>query len=181
MTRLNDHQRTIADKHYGLLTAFMKRNRVDKEEYYGDLAVAYCTAIAGYDESKGAISTYIYAALSNKMKNIYRAKTFEKTLPPEIVASMEQPVSQREGAATLAQTLPDRGLDVEQEVMFRLGWEEILRKFTPLELEILNNIIYGEHTQREYAAIYRTSQTSYARWEKAVRIKAIQILFGSPS
>ena len=178
MRPLTGEESAMAMQHHGLLVAFITQHHLDFCEYYGDLAETFCLAIAEYDESRGKLSTYVFTSLKNKMKNLYRAKTFEKVLPAELIDSLDQPISIRHGTATLAAVIPDCGTNVEALVMYRLGWEQICREFSSHELKVLHNIIYSTRTQHENAMLIGTSQTTYARWEKAVKAKAIRILCG---
>ena len=181
MTILTDQQRRMAEQNHGLIVSFIRKNRLDFDEYYGDLAETYCVAIASYDPSKGRLSTYVFVSLGNKLKNIYCSRSFEKTIPAELLVSLDEPVTAYGRTYTHADIICDHGVNVESEVQLRMAWEQMLKEFTPFEKELLNNIINRERTQRELAVIYGTSQTTYAKWEKAVKDKAYRILFGMPN
>jgi len=176
MMPLTEQQRWLAEENHGLIITFIQRKHLDLDEYYGDLAETYCYAIASYDESKGKLSTYVFASLGNRLKNIYRAKTFEKVIPTNMLCSIDVPVSADGYISPLVERLPNRGISVEIEFQLNRALERMYKVLSPFESELLNNIIYSEYTQRELAGRYNTSQSSYARWEKAVKNKARQIL-----
>jgi len=176
MKPLTEKQRQLAEKNHGLIISFIQRNHLDLDEYYGDLAETYCVAISSYNENKGKLSTYIFVSLGNKMKNIYKSLTYEKIIPKELISSFDAPLSTCECSSTLAEMIPDGRRNVENEVHFKMAWEQIAKEFSGFELELLNNIIYNNQTQSELAKRYNTSQSSYARWEKAVKNKVRRIL-----
>lgn len=181
MKPLTEQQRKLAEKNHWLIISFIRRNHLDIAEYYGDLAETYCIAISSYDESKGKLSTYVFVSLGNKLKNIYRARAYEKNIPAVLVTSIDEPVSDHEGSSPLVELLPDRGMSVEDEIFMKMAWEQIHRELSLFELKLLDNIINKEYTQRELAKMYNTSQSAYGRWEKAVKDKARRILFGTPN
>ena len=180
MMVLTEKQRKLAEENHGLIISFIRRNHLNFEEVYGDLAETYCLAIALYNESISKLSTYIFASLENKMKNTYRMKAFAKTIPTELIVSMDAPISTVEGSSTYAELIPDRGMSVESEVQYRMGWEQIFKEFTPFELEILNNLIFKDHKQEFLAEKHGISQSAISRWERAIKEKVRQILFGAP-
>ena len=176
MKTLTEQQRMLAEQNHNLIVSFIRRNHLDFDEVYGDLAETYCLAIASYDKTVGKLSTYIFVSLGNRLKNIYRVKSFEKTIPKDLIVPIDKPIAAMDDASTYADVIPDRNMGVEAEVQYRMGWEQIHKEFSPFELELLDNIMYKEQTQRNFAKKYHVSQTSYARWEKAVKEKARRIL-----
>ena len=179
MRVLTAAQRKKAEKNHGLILSYIRKNRLNFEEFYGDLAETYCIAMSSHKRRKGTLSTYVFVSLDNRLKSIRRAKTYGRNIPLDLLVSLDKPVSAQEGADTLADLIPDCGADVESKAMHRLAWEQINREFSPLELELLDNIIYREHTQREFAKRYGISQTSYCRWERKVKEKAHRIFLGA--
>jgi len=177
---LTAQQRILAEENHNLLFTFINQNHLSEDEYYGDLAEAYCIAIASFDKKKGKLSKYIFVSLNNRLKNIYRARHFDKVIPEELIDSLEQLSSSAESAVTIYEMIPDRRENVESEVLTHLAWEQIRREFSKEEMDVLTNIIDREHTQRELAAMYHMSQTGYVRREKAVKEKALRILLGTP-
>ncbi|MDR0286669.1 MAG: hypothetical protein LBI03_03025 [Clostridiales bacterium] len=175
MKALTSQQREIAEKNHGLVISFIRKNHLDFNEYYGDLAETYCLTIASYDKSKGKLSTYVFVSLGNKIKNIYRERTSTKTFPNGLLYSLDEPVSLKEGACTFSELIPDRETDIERGVCFRMAWEQANKELSTFELAVLDNIIYREQSQRILAKKYNISQTSYVRREKAVKEKARQI------
>jgi len=178
MKPLTLQQRETAEKNHGLIVAFIRKNHLNFEEYYGDLAETYCLAIASYDESKGSLSTYVFVSLKNRMKNIYRERTCEKVIPRELLSSLDETVSANQDASLLGDLIPDKRMSVELEVQFRMAWEQAGKELSQFEMDVLNNIISRETSQRELAKKHNISQTSYVRREKAVKKKARRIFFG---
>jgi len=179
MKALNDGQRILAEQNHNLIYTFLNQNHLNQDEYYGDMAEAYCIAIASYDERKGKLSSYIFVSLGNRLKNIYRGKRFDKVIPEELLDSLEQLSSAAENALPIYELVPDRRVNVENEVFTRLAWEQIRRELSKEEMDVLLNVINREHTQRELASMYNMSQTSYVRREAAVKEKALHILLGT--
>ena len=176
MKILTDHQRKIAEENHGLIISFIINNHLNFEEYYGELAETYCIAITSYNKTKGKLSTYVFASLSNRMKNIYNKKTFEKSVPTELWIYLDEPLTAISKEPTKGDVIPDKGLSVEDTVMLRISLEQLIRELNPYELDLLYDIIFKNHTCRECAKIRKTTRTSYARHKKAVKEKVRRIL-----
>ncbi|MDR0287528.1 MAG: hypothetical protein LBI03_07495, partial [Clostridiales bacterium] len=149
MKTLNTRQREMAEKNHGLIISFIRKKRLNFDDVYGDLAETYCNAIASYDEKKALLSTYVLSSLENKMKNIYRVRTYRKTIPDELIVSIDEPVSVRNDSPTHAELIADYCMNIENEIQLKMDWEQIYKEFSQFELEVLDNIICRDHTQEQ--------------------------------
>lgn len=67
-TPLTPEQRKLAEKHHNLIFYFMKRKRLDQEEFYDILAIALCKAARLYDPSEYTFATYCYRCFENALR-----------------------------------------------------------------------------------------------------------------
>jgi DNA-directed RNA polymerase specialized sigma subunit len=57
--------------------SFHKTTGIEIEELYSEACLAYCEALHNYDQSRGKITTFMWAAIHNHMKN-YLIKYYQK-------------------------------------------------------------------------------------------------------
>ena len=67
-TPLTPEQRKLAEKHHNLIFYFMKRKRLDQEEFYDILAIALCKAVRSYGPSEYTFATYCYRCFENALR-----------------------------------------------------------------------------------------------------------------
>ena len=149
MTPLNDEQRKIAEQHCRLIYSFLNRYNLDPDEYYGDMAEAYCRAIAFYDPSKSKLSTYVYAAMTNRLINMRRQQAKIKSVP--------------EAALSVLALVPDTSADVEAITAAHLEWERMQAEFSHEELLILHHLIYKDRSRAEMAAQLHVTPSNFSK------------------
>ena len=167
MKPLNEEQKKMAEEHSRLIYSFLNYHHLDPEEYYGDMAEAYCRAIAFYDPSKSKLSTYVYTAMTNRLNNMYRKQALFKTVP--------------ESDLSLLELIPDTSVDVEAMAAAHLGWEQIQLQFSRDELLILYHLIYKDKSRTEMAKQCHMTPATYSKRAKEVKRKAVQMLVGQPN
>lgn len=73
--KLTEEQKKLVEQNYNLIYGFCKLHKIDKDEYSDILSLALCESAMRYDNKKKlAFSTYTYFLMSNRMKNMHRAK-----------------------------------------------------------------------------------------------------------
>lgn len=65
--RLTEEQRELAAKSHNLIYSYIYSKGVSLDECYDILAIALCNATKGYDDEKGAFSTYAYKCFNNAL------------------------------------------------------------------------------------------------------------------
>ena len=75
MRILTPIQQKLAEDNHNLIYAFMNKHHLNYDEYYGDMAEAFCIAITAFDETKGSLSTLAFHAMNNRLKNIRRCQS----------------------------------------------------------------------------------------------------------
>ena len=72
---MTERQRELAEQKHDLIYIFMRKYRIDPEEYYDALAIAYCECIMAWREEKvreGTIEGFVIHGMSMRWKNIKR-------------------------------------------------------------------------------------------------------------
>lgn len=177
--KLNDERRRIAEENHALIYKFLRINNLDPEEYYGDMAEAYCMAVARYDPMRGSLSTLAFAAMRNRLCNIRKQQALQRTVPAGCVISLDKALEDTDGKLTGQHCLPDLFIDIEETVLIRIAFENLLRQCSDEELMLLAHIINKEESQRKAAEKYHVSQATFGRKLRAVKEKAYRILIGT--
>jgi len=177
MKRLNTFQRLLAEKNHCLIYSFMRSKKLDIEEYYGDIAEAYCNAITSYSPEKGTLSSYVYYCLNNKLKNIRKAESAAKIISIHLVVSFDQPINDSDDDSNLYDSLPDPLADVESQAMLNLAVKRLFLELNKEELLLLKGIINQENLFNSSHA-GSMSQSTYSRRARAVKEKAKRIIRG---
>ena len=102
--RLTDSQKQLAADNADLIYGYLTSKHLDYSEWYGTAAVGFCIAVAGYDQSKGKLSTFVYKCMHNAVLKEIRAQTAVKRSAPEM-ASLDFMVSD---GVTLGEITPDK-------------------------------------------------------------------------
>ena len=176
MKNLTSTQRKIAEENHNLIYSFMNRYQLNHEEYYGDMAEAYCIAIASFDKAKGNLSTLVYHALNNRLKNIRRYQSLPRVIPTEQILSLDELQSKAETVWSFYYCIPDPKSDVEKRALHNIALTRLTEECTPTELELIVTSINKKLSQREAAKLLGISQTTYCRRLKAAKEKALHIV-----
>lgn len=176
MKTLSPKQQRLAEENHNLIYAFMNHNHLDHDEYYGDMAEAYCIAIAAYDETKGALSTLVYHAMNNRLKNIRRYQLNPKRISADCVLSLDELREKAEQVWTYYHCIPDPKSDVEKIALHNIAMERLVKECTADEMELILGSINKTVSQRENAKKLGISQAAYCRRVKAAKERALQII-----
>ena len=176
MKILTPSQQKLAEDNHNLIYSFMNQHHLDYDEYYGDMAEAFCIAVASYDEKKGSLSTLAYHAMNNRLKNIRRYQANPRRISPDSILSLDELQSEAELVWSFYHCIPDPTTDVEKIAMHNIALEKLMKECSPEELELILSSVNKNITQREAAKLYGISQTTYCRRVKAAKEKALQIV-----
>lgn len=80
--RLSEEQRAFAEENHNLIYWYMNLKSLDKDEWYGLLAIELCKAVTKYDPNRGQFSTYYKmrcdSLVSKERKKQQRKRSLEK-------------------------------------------------------------------------------------------------------
>ena len=176
MKTLSSKQQKLAEENHNLIFAFMNKHHLDPDEYYGDMAEAYCIAIAAFNESRGTLSTLVYHAMNNRLKNIRRYQTNPRRVPSDAIISMDALQEEAELVWSFYHCIPDPKTDVERIALHNMALEKLTQQCSSEELELILSSVNKSISQREAAKQLGISQTTYCRRVKAAKEKALQIV-----
>jgi RNA polymerase sigma-70 factor (ECF subfamily) len=142
LQHLTDSQREFAAEHHELVIRFLRRRRLDMNEYYDVVVFGYLSAVQQYDQRPelreykfGTIAgKRMHASLWNHYRSLYAAKR------GEIPLSLDARYG--EGAA-LSETVPSPGASVIEYAEIREKWRDIQQYATPKQLQALRLRVVG--------------------------------------
>ena len=176
MKFLSAEQQKLAEENHNLIYAFMNRHHLDHDEYYGDMAEAYCIAVASFDNTRGNLSTLAYHAMHNRLKSIRRYQSISRRTPSEPVISLDTLRSEAEEVWSFYHCIPDPNADVERIALHNIALEKLMQECTPKEIQLILTAAEKRISQREAAKLLGISQTTYCRRVKAAKEKALRIV-----
>lgn len=176
MRILTPKQQKLAEENHKLIYAFMNKHHLDHDEYYGDMAEAYCIAIAAFDETKGSLSTLVYHAMKNRLRNIRRCQSLPRRIPSDCLLSLDELQTDAELVWSFYHCIPDPKTDVERIALHNIALQKLTKECSAEELELILSSVNKTVTQREAAKRLGISQTTYCRRVKAAKEKALRIV-----
>lgn len=177
MKPLTDEQRKLAEENHKLIHAFIHQMKLAHDEYYGDMAEAYCIAVSAYDPQKGPLSTLVFRSMSNRLKTIRRRETSKKRIPKQLIISIDDDSC----VSDVNRHSLSQSESVENVVILRMCIEILERECSPEEMQILRDEADGSLSRREAARRRNVPHTTYCRRVKAAKEKALRILNEAPT
>ena len=176
MRILTPIQQKLAEDNHNLIYAFMNKHHLNYDEYYGEMAEAFCIAITAFDETKGSLSTLAFHAMNNRLKNIRRCQSLPRRIPSECLLSLDELQTDAELVWSFYHCIPDPQTDVERIALHNIALEKLMKECSAEELELILGSVNKSVTQREAAKQLGISQTTYCRRVKAAKEKALRIV-----
>lgn len=142
---LNKHQQELAEKNHNLIYWFIKKNKLDLEEYYGELAIELCKAAYHYDETFGcSFTTYASKCMNNRVKQLFQKKkhTIEGT---ENCLSLDYFYStEGSDSYTLADLIVDEKKNIERETEIKAEEEDFSSILNKRDQYIFRSLLSGK-------------------------------------
>lgn len=176
MNSLSDEQQKLAAENHNLIHAFIKLHHLDHDEYYGDMAEAYCSAIASFNKTKGSLSTFVYHAMYNRLKSIKRYQASTRRIPAEAIVSLDELRLEAEKTWSFYHCIPDLNVNVENTALHNIAIKKLMTECTSKELNLIFTAANKQISQRKAAKALGISQTTYCRRVKAAKEKALRII-----
>lgn len=76
--KLSKEQTELITKNHNIIYGFAKSRNLNLQEYYDILAIAVCEAVLKYDSTKSKLTTFLYIAMDNAVKNYKRTTRARK-------------------------------------------------------------------------------------------------------
>lgn len=149
MKKLNDEQRKLVSKNHNMIYDFMRKHKLNEEDYYDVCAIGFCRAAAGYDEKRGKFSTLAYKSMENAVKR-HHEKIDRNTLEKNMI-SINFTVDDNKESKVL--DLSDISNDCimknfENKIIFRLHFQDTMSKLTSQEKIIVTRLMNDESHQK---------------------------------
>lgn len=148
---LNDEQQKLAEENHDLIYWFAKNNKLDIDEYYGELAIELCKAAYRYDETTGySFTTYATKCMNNRIKRLFQKKgqTIEGN---ESILSLDYIYyTEWSEPCTLADLIVDNKEDIEKEEEVKIDAEYFVQTLNDRDKYIFKSLLLGK-TQSELA------------------------------
>ena len=137
-----EQQKLAADNH-GLIIKFLIKHRLDIDEYYGDMAIAFCYAARAYDPARNrAFSTYAYRCMQNHLIRMWQNEGRAKRIPWSMIASLDELVFDGdEASARINNVKAVVGMNGRDETSIVV--REFLDSLTDVEAHIVSSYMAG--------------------------------------
>lgn len=158
MQPLTDNQRRIAEENHNLIYGFLHKRKLDIDEWYGDMAVAFVEAVGMWNPSRGTLSTFAFIVMGSHHARILQADRYLKR--KALVQSLDAPLTD-DTDSTLGEVLPD-SVSVEDDAVFLAHLETANAQLTDRQRKIIKLVAAG-CDQSDIAARLGTSQPQVSR------------------
>ena len=158
MQPLTEEQRKIAEENHNLIYSFLHKRKLDIDEWYGDMAVAFVEAVGMWNPGRGALSTIAFVAMGNRYARVLTAERRSKR--QALVQSLDAPLAD-DTSSTLADVLSDV-VSVEDDAVFWAFLEATAAQLTDRQRKIIKLVVAG-YDQISIAAQLGISQPQVSR------------------
>lgn len=168
-TPLTPEQRKLAEKHHNLIFYFMKRKRLDQEEFYDILAIALCKAVRSYDPSEYAFATYCYRCFENALRMHIRDNKRRVQSAPFSAFEIHDDSGDIDNV--IEETVScEKAIQTFDELETYMAMEGFVSRI-PEKLRQVLDLHIKEYTQQQIAEILGISQPQVSR--RLARIRAL--------
>jgi RNA polymerase sigma factor (sigma-70 family) len=148
---LNEQQQELAEKNHNLIYWYARNNRLDLEEYYGELAIVLCKAAYHFDESLGySFASYAAKCMDNRIRQLLKSKKQTLESNEEILSLDYLYYANDSDPFTLEDCIVDNTEDIEMKTANKIDVEEFADTLSNRDKYILKSLLVGK-TQYEIA------------------------------
>lgn len=154
LTHLSDEQKTLAERHHGLIYAFLNKNRLPEETYYDIAVFGYLKGIQAYCENPDlhcySLATICWKNMKTEVSNFQH----KKELP---TISMQEKRYSRGEVYSLEELL-SRSDDLMEELETEFLLHDLASRLSNQEMEII-------HMKMEGQKIYEIAKLKHMRFQ----------------
>ena len=164
---LTDEQRQLVTDNHNLIYSFLKKNKLDADEYYDLAAIGLCKSVKRYNENVANFSTYAYTCMHNEISNEFRKNSYSKRIPKDMILSLDHEykdnydTNDSSNSVTLLRYMASKD-NIEDRVLSNVYVQSVLDQLNEKDKEILSYIVSGL-TYRQIAKIVGCSHQNIAK------------------
>lgn len=149
-----EQQKFVADNH-NLIYGYCVKHCLDKEEYYGECALALCYAAQHYDPAKGTFGTYAYLCMGHE---IIKTRSFAARKKRSCIkVSIDEKPLDRQGYR-LEEILPDKLHNDESWLTEKVCYQDAIEALSEKDRELVS-LLYNGYSQGEIAKKYGVTRS----------------------
>lgn len=161
---MTEKGKKLLEENKNLVYWYLHKRGIYDEDIAGDVMVKLCESIDSYDESCGAISTFIINVAKNAVANIYRDRNYQKyKINNEYKASLTDKVI-GDNSLSWAEILPDYNGSMSYDIFI----SDCREQFNDFQNDIFNLLLKGRN-QSEIAG-----ELGYTQQYIGVKIKQMK-------
>lgn len=85
--KLTEEQRKLVEENHNLIYGFLRKYKLDIDEYYDIAAFGLCKAAIKYDSSRGIFSSFAYECIKSEIYHQWSYDTRERRIPSSLIYS----------------------------------------------------------------------------------------------
>lgn len=174
--KMSEKARKLAEDNHNLIYSFIRKHKLNIDEWYGVLAESLCISATKFDESKGAaFSTYAYFLFEKKFAQCCRAKyNTKKTIPDNKLLSGDYEYDNGKDKSTLFDAIEDKRC-IETETLNRSETTRYVMSLKEID-KIIFFMMRDGYKQEVIAEKVGITQSYVSRKQKKMRKELEELL-----
>ena len=154
---LTEAQKTLVEDNHKLIFGYLNSNNLPKDEFYDLAAIGLCKAAQSYKEGELKFSTFAYIHIKREINTYFKkSKAYKRKNLIDAIPIKD----------SLFNSLCINN-HFENDTIFKITLNDILKKLNPLELKIINLIFEG-YRQNEICDILNCDNWKISYTKKKV-------------
>ena len=160
---MTQEQQKLVEDNHNLIYHFLRKYKLEHDEWYDMAAIGLCKAIISYDKSISKFSTYAYKTMFNTVFKEKNRELNQRTIPKHKLSYYDAKCFSNinEENMTYFDMLPSNK-NTENEAIFNIKLHNFINNITEKEKQVLRLSMEG-YLQREIGEIMGYSQTHIGR------------------
>lgn len=154
---MTDEQKQLVADNHNLIYSFLKKYRLNIEEWYDVAAIGLCNAAINYNGSLSAFATYAYTCMYSEFAKAYKFQHRKRCIPNDCITYYEHSLKGEDNKdITYLDVIPSDE-NIEDEAIMRLDVNDTISKLSDREKQVVALLDSG-YTQSKIAEIVGCSR-----------------------